>query len=447
MSFSVNKADSLAQMVDWERGLITGRIFTDDEIYKQEAEKLFLRTWIFLAHEDQLKSYGDFLSTYIGSDRILVVRQRDGSIKALLNACRHRGMGVCRADGGNTKSFICPFHGWAYDAAGNLVSVPNFEGAYHGQLDKSQWGLVAVPRVETYKGLVFGCFDPEAPSLRDYLGEMAWYLDCLLDRREGGTEVIGGVHKIRTRGNWKLAAEQFAGDNYHAIMTHTSVRDAWADPESGSLPAGFAKAMALPGRQFSSRQGHGMAGFLLKSSGVPSFSGDPSISEDQAIIADYYQSTRNEVANRLGAERADGPADGAGLVFPTFSFLAGVMGSSTISVFHPRGPHQFDQWRWGIMDKAAPRAVKEAMVRCLHVWPIGIADADDGENWGEIQSSLSGPVAQSLKFNYQMGMGTEGADAVYPGTVVPNTIAEYAQRRFYRRWLEYMTSESWPAVD
>ena len=85
---------------------------------------------------------------------------------------------------------------------------PNLESGYHGQLDKSQWGLVAVPRVESYKGLIFGCFAPDAPSLLDYLGEMAWYLDCLLDRREGGTEVIGGVHKMRTRGNWKLAAEQ-----------------------------------------------------------------------------------------------------------------------------------------------------------------------------------------------------------------------------------------------
>jgi 3-phenylpropionate/trans-cinnamate dioxygenase subunit alpha len=99
------------------------------------------------------------------------------------------------------------------------------------------------------------------------------------------------------------------------------------------------------------------------------------------------------------------------------------------------------------MDKAAPKAVKEAMVRCLHVWPIGLADADDGENWGGIQASLGGPLAQSLKLNYQMGMGTEGPDSVYPGTGVPNMLSEFPQRRFYRRWLEYMTSESWPSID
>ena len=447
MTFRANHAESLEQMVDWERGLIAGRIFADDEIYQEEAEKLFLRGWIFLAHEGQLRNYGDFLSTYIGADRILVVRQRDGSIKALLNACRHRETSICRADAGNAKSFACPFHGWTYDTAGNLISAPNLESGYHGELDKSQWGLVAVPRVESYKGLIFGCFAPDAPSLLDYLGEMAWYLDSLLDRREGGTEIIGGVHKMRIRGNWKLAAEQFAGDNYHAIMTHASLATAWADPETTRSLGGFSKLMALPGRQFSSRQGHGMAGFLVKSSSLPSFAGNRSISEDQGIVADYYKSTRDEVANRLGTERAHRPTDGAGLVFPNFTFLAMVLGSSTIGVLQPKGPHQFEHWRWCIVDKTAPKAVKDAMVRCLHVWPIGLADADDGENWGAIQSSLGGPLVQRLKFNYQMGMGAEGRDPVYPGTLNPNMIGEFPQRRFYRRWLEYMTSESWPSVD
>src|SRR6266446_6823809 len=196
MTSRTNNTESLEQMVDWERGLITGRIFVDDDIYKQEAEKLFLRAWMFLAHEDHLRNYGDFTTTYIGADPLLVVRQRDGSIKALLNACRHRGMNLCRADGGNAKSF--------------------------------------------------GCSAPDAPSLVDYLGEMAWYLDSLVDRREGGTEIIGGVHKMRIRGNWKLAAEQFAGDNYHAIMTHASLASAWADPGASKSPGGFAKLMALP---------------------------------------------------------------------------------------------------------------------------------------------------------------------------------------------------------
>src|SRR5208283_2680035 len=441
-----DKTESLAEMVDWESGLISGQIFVDDDIYRHEAERLFLRTWNFLAHESQLQKAGDFVTTFIGADRILLVKQGDGSIKAMLSACRHRGLSVCRVDFGNAGSFVCPFHGWVYDGAGVLRSAPNFESSYHGRFDKSLWGLVAVPRVESYKGLVFGCFDLEAPSLPEYLGDMAWYLDCLLDRREGGTEVIGGVHRIRIRGNWKLAAEQFAGDNYHAIITHVSAGSAWADGPSGRSAGGFAKIMQLPGRQFSSRAGHGMAGFLARDSGLPSFC-DPSTSEDQAVVAEYFRATRNEAADRLGVVRADGAPDGAGLVFPNFGILANTLGASTLTLIHPKGPSQFDYSRWCVVDLAAPKAVKEAMVRCLHVWPLGMADADDGENWGGIQATLQGPIARRLKLNYQMGVGQECSDQDFPGTITPFIVGEVPQRNFYRRWLEYMTSESCPVID
>lgn len=73
-----------------------------------------------------------------------------------------------------------------------------------------------VPRVASYKGLVFGCWADDTPELLDYMGDIAWYLDAMIDRREGGSEVIGGIHKWEINCNWKFAAEQFASDQYHA---------------------------------------------------------------------------------------------------------------------------------------------------------------------------------------------------------------------------------------
>ena len=84
------------------------------------------------------------------------------------------------------------------------------------------------------------------------------------------------------------------------------------------------------------------------------------------------------------------------------------------------------------------------MARCFHVWPLGLADADDGENWSGIQTSLAGPMVRRQLFNYQMGLGHDGPDAVYPGTITPQPVGEGPQRAFYRRWLEFMTSEGWP---
>ena len=79
-----------------------------------------------------------------------------------------------------------------------------------------------VAQLDNYKGAVFATFDPQAPPLREYLGEMTWYLDTFFDRRDGGIEVIGGVHKWVMPCNWKFPAENFGGDGYHVQWSHLS---------------------------------------------------------------------------------------------------------------------------------------------------------------------------------------------------------------------------------
>jgi len=117
----------LEQLVRWREGLVSGEIFVDPGIHRQETERVFPRAWSYLVHDSQLRQPGDFVTTFIGADPVLVARQRDGSIAAMLNSCRHRGMAVCRADAGHARAFTCPFHGWTYDEAGRLVNVPNLE--------------------------------------------------------------------------------------------------------------------------------------------------------------------------------------------------------------------------------------------------------------------------------------------------------------------------------
>ncbi len=438
-------SENLSAIVDWSSGLISPEIFWDEGLYQLEAERVFLRSWLVLAHESQLPQPHDFVVTYMGEDPILVCRQPDGSIRAMVNACRHRGMTVCRADCGNARSFTCTYHGWSYDSSGRLINVPEFDDSYYGELDVNRWGLIPVPRVESYKGLVFGCLDADAPSLVEYLGDMAWYLDCLLDRREGGTEAMGGVHKIRQAGNWKLAADQFVGDNYHAALTHSSASRAWAG--SRDVTRAPSRRSMPEGRQISSRLGHGVAGFYLDDKATAGLS--RAKGRDAEVLNRYNESILPEVRNRLGAERAAGPTVTAASIFPNGSYLANVFGTSSIGVFHPKGPRAFDWWRIGLVDAAAPPEVKAAAARMIHVWPLGLADADDGENWSGIATNLRSPTLRRHAFNVQMGLGHERTDdPVYPGTVGQRWIGETGQRGFYRRWLELMTvseGDAWPA--
>ena len=156
-------AMDINRLVDVENGLISRRIFIERALYEQELEQIFARCWLFLCHESQIPQPGDFFTTYMGEDPVLVSRDSQGQVHAFLNVCRHRGNRLCRADLGNAATFICAYHGWTYGNDGRLVGVPFFREAYHGALDRQRWGLIPVAQLDRYKGLLFATFAPEAP--------------------------------------------------------------------------------------------------------------------------------------------------------------------------------------------------------------------------------------------------------------------------------------------
>jgi nitrite reductase/ring-hydroxylating ferredoxin subunit len=412
-------------LIDAEKGLVSRRIFIEPDIYQRELERIFARCWLFLCHDSQIPQPGDFFTTYMGEDPVLLVRDTAGQVRAFLNVCRHRGNRLCRADAGNAASFTCAYHGWTYRNDGRLTGVPYLKEAYHNELDRERWGLARVAQLDNYKGLWFATFDPAAPPLREYLGAAAWYLDSFFDRREGGVEVVGGIHKWVMPCNWKFPAENFCGDGYHVPWSHVSA----ARTGSGG---DFRLKPDPAGRALSPGNGHSVMTI------GPDMDPDPPVPE----IQEYEKEIAPEIAKRLGPRLGRGKPI-VSTMFPNFSMLRA--SARTFRVWHPRGPEKTEVWSWIYVDKAAPPEVKKAfrLAGTRAFSPSGTFEQDDMDNWQGCTQTGRGVVARRYPLSYEMGLGRERFDEELGAMASDYRYSESNHRGFYRRWTQLMAAESW----
>ncbi len=412
------------ELVDLERRTVSPRVFTDPDVYRAEQERVFGRCWLYVAHESQIPQPGDFVTNYMGEEPVIVCRDADGRVRVFINSCRHRGMRFCRTDTGNTRTFHCPYHGWTYDVQGRLVGVPQYQEAYYGELKREEWGLLEVPRVDAYRGLIFASFDKEAESLDTYLAEMKWYLDVVLNRTAAGWVTLPGVHKWSLKGNWKLAAEQFGGDNYHVTAGHESMA------RLGLIPPGKTSGDEPWVRDFEVRteKGHGWINLAIAD--------PPAVTE---ITGAYQAQVQAEARQRLSAAQSDlVGCVYVGTIFPNFSLISFV-GFLSFRLWQPRGPKRMEVWSWGLAEREAPPAVVEVArkMQILTFSPSGIFEQDDGEMWGESVEAMGGVYRRRFPLNYQMGAGHGRRDPEKPGLIHPPS-TEISVFGFYERWRALM---------
>ena len=104
--------------------LVDNRVYTDPNVFDLERERLFLRVWNFVCHVSEVGEPGDFLTTTVAGQPIVVCRTKRGEVRAFFNTCRHRAAQVVREDSGNAAAFTCFYHLWTYDLEGNLAGMP-----------------------------------------------------------------------------------------------------------------------------------------------------------------------------------------------------------------------------------------------------------------------------------------------------------------------------------
>ncbi|MDY7106258.1 MAG: aromatic ring-hydroxylating dioxygenase subunit alpha [Actinomycetota bacterium] len=204
---------------------LAGEAYTDPRVFEAEQEAIFERTWNCVALAADLDGPGAFRTVTVGRESVVLLRGRDGEVRAFLNVCRHRGARLCTDEAGHLRRNLqCPYHAWTYDHRGALVAAPNLTTM--PDVDRDAYGLVPVA-VEVWLGYVWVCLADEPPSFaEDVHGEVVNRLGDLDAIEHYGVDGLALGRRItyEVAANWKLVVENFM-ECYHCATIHPELTD------------------------------------------------------------------------------------------------------------------------------------------------------------------------------------------------------------------------------
>jgi nitrite reductase/ring-hydroxylating ferredoxin subunit len=210
--------------------LVPAKRYSDPTVYELESEHVFGRSWLFVAHLDQLPNPGDFVRLDGVLGPVLLVRQDDATVRAFYNTCQHRGSALVLEPSGHAgRRLTCPYHGWVYRLDGRLAGYPD-AGDFR-DLDHACLALRAV-RCETWGPFVFVNLDADATPLTE------WMRPVSDDLAELG-DLAGRLHLVGTRSrdvpvNWKLPVDANI-ETYHVNVAHRQTAAQFIDQASTGI--------------------------------------------------------------------------------------------------------------------------------------------------------------------------------------------------------------------
>jgi len=196
--------------------------YYDTGFMQQEWERLWTRVWLIAGIETDIPDAGDYSVFRVGRESILLVRQQDGSVKAMYNVCAHRGNLLVQNDRGSASQFTCMFHSWQYGLDGQCKSLTD-EETFNPELVKKKPALKRV-HCETYAGLIFVSLAENPPPLQEQLGLPEGYLEAYeLDKMHCVRHVVS-----EWAANWKTGVDAFY-ETYHLHAVHPETQDVMDD--------------------------------------------------------------------------------------------------------------------------------------------------------------------------------------------------------------------------
>lgn len=197
---------------------LPARFYTDPAIHQAEKAAIFYRTWHYAGHVSQVREPGSFLTTRIHEQNVFVARGRDGTLRAFFNVCAHRGHELLAGTGRKTV-ITCPYHAWAYDFDGRLVTARNSENV--AGFDKCQFSLKPV-RVEVFCGLVLVNLDTDATPFADTMAGLEAEVRQYLPRVDDLAFAQRDTYDVAA--NWKVLVDNFL-ECYHCATAHKDFVD------------------------------------------------------------------------------------------------------------------------------------------------------------------------------------------------------------------------------
>ena len=188
--------------------------YRDPGIFRRDMEKVVSRSWLYVAHESEIPSKGDYLAYQIGEESIILVRGRDQVVRAFFNVCRHRGSRICLEERGNAGKLVCPYHAWAYDLDGRLIAARSMPEGF----SKADYPLHECS-VRVAHGLIFICLaGADDPHVADFSG-IADLLGTYAGQHHLRDTKIVHREVYPTYANWKLVVDNFR-ECYHCSPAH-----------------------------------------------------------------------------------------------------------------------------------------------------------------------------------------------------------------------------------
>ena len=433
--------EQLAMLVQPDR--VHRAVYSDPAIFELEMQRLFGRAWLLLGHESQIAKPGDYFTTEMARQPVIVVRDNEGTVRVLFNRCTHRGSLVVHTPHGHSKGFTCAYHGWAYEPDGALRSVPIRSG-YGADADRklAGLGLTRVARVASYRGFIFASLAASGPDLASFLGHMRTSFDDMVDRApDGELEVAGGVFKHVYNGNWKLVLENHL-DGVHPNYVHMSsvqiARDA-PDPGSAERYADIAiRQMRQNGAPdavweatglWAGAHGHGFMGDYHDDSRLVAALNNP-------LFGEYYR----RMQARHGVERAReilGVTRWNSIIYPNCSFMGQFR---QLRIVHPLAVDRTVVYTYSFRLKGAPEQMYRDTIAFSNVvngtasWVL----TDDLEVYERVQKGLSAPGVEWVNLSRGAGGDRDDAHGMRRGGT---GTSELFVRNQLAAWLAYMTDE------